>query len=446
MIKLNKKLNIISIFIITLSIIINIYTSLSILPYRSTLDDFQHFYDMHRWYEKQIIPYTGTRFQLCDTYKEEFTMPRVPGGIYYITYTLFYKIANENLYIAKIINYIFSLSIILIFLFWIFKRFGAIITSFMSVLVLCNGYLIRALTNFWNPNLTLIFGFIFFIFLFEYICNDSELKTKLSAIFMFPALAIMAQAHFSVFFSIVPTVIVYLIIKYKKTFKYSLHFIIGIFISFLLYLPYLIYEIKNNFYNTYLILEEKGAINYIAFPKYQAFILFPTNEMSAIYIKHLDNILNFWFSNPPLIFGFVFLLLSLIFSAICLIGSFYIIFNNFKKKIILNDKELALRDMFLILLLSMVVSTLFFLIAPPTTGSFHYLYGIFAISYSYILFFIVKYKNTIINKKNILCILLIFFSLNTFAMSLTIKRYINKYELKNNIEMNKQINNYINKN
>lgn len=168
--------------------------------------------------------------------------------------------------------------------------------------------------------------------------------------------------------------------------------------------------------------------------------------MSAIYIKHLDNILNFWFSNPPLIFGFVFLLLSLIFSAICLIGSFYIIFNNFKKKIILNDKELALRDMFLILLLSMVVSTLFFLIAPPTTGSFHYLYGIFAISYSYILFFIVKYKNTIINKKNILCILLIFFSLNTFAMSLTIKRYINKYELKNNIEMNKQINNYINKN
>lgn len=257
MIELNKKLNIIAIFIILLSIIVNIYTSLSILPYRSTLDDFQHFYDMHKWYEKEIIPYTGTRFELCDTYKDEFTMPRVPGGIYYITYTLFYKISNENLYIAKIINYIFSLSIVLIFLFWIFKRFGLITTSFMSVLILCNGYLIRALTNFWNPNLTLIFGFIFFIFLFEYICADNELKTKLSAIFMFPALAIMAQAHFSVFFSIVPTIIVYLIIKYKKTLKYLLHFIIGVFLSFLLYLPYLIYEIKNNFYNTYLILEKK---------------------------------------------------------------------------------------------------------------------------------------------------------------------------------------------
>ncbi|MEI0610966.1 hypothetical protein [Brachyspira pilosicoli] len=443
MIELNKKLNIISIFIITLSIIINIYTSLSIIPYRSTADDFQHFYDMHKWYEKQIIPYTGTRFQLCDTYKEEFTMPRVPGGIYYITYTLFYKIANENLYVAKIINYIFSLSIILIFLFWLFKRFGLIITSFMSVLVLCNGYVIRALTLFWNPNLALIFSFIFFIFLFEYICADNELKTKLSAIFMFPALAIMAQGHFSVFFSIVPTMIIYLIIKYKKTFKYILYFVIGIFISFLLYLPYLVYEIKNNFYNTYLILEKKSSISNIGFPQYQAFILFPTNEMSAIYIKNLDNILNFWFSEPAFIFGFVFLLLSLIFSAICLIGSFYILFN---KKYNLNNIESTIKEIFKILLLSMIVSTIFFLIAPPSSSSFHYLYGIFAISYSYILLFIVKYKNIIINKKNILYSLLIFFILNTFAMSLTIKRYINKYELKNNIEMNKQINNYINKN
>lgn len=160
-------------------------------------------------------------------------------------------------------------------------------------------------------------------------------------------------------------------------------------------------------------------------------------------MRNLDNILNFWFSNPPLIFGFVFLLLSLIFSAICLIGSFYILFN---KKCILNNIESTLKEIFQILLLSIIISSIFFLIAPPRTSSFHYLYGIFAISYSYILLFIVKYKNTIINKKNILYILLIFLSLNTFAMSLTIKRYINKYELKNNIEMNKQINNYINKN
>lgn len=443
MIERNKKLNAILICIIILSIIVNIYTSLSILPYRSTLDDFQHFYDMHKWYKKQISPYTGTRFQLSDTYKDELTMPRVPGGIYYITYTLFYKMSNENLYLAKLINYIFSLSILLIFLFWIFKRFGLVTTSFMSVLVLCNGYVIRALTNFWNPSLTLIFSFIFFIFLFEYICSDNELKTKLSAVFIFPTLAIMTQAHFSVFFSIVPTMIIYLIIKYKKTFKYILHFVIGIFISFLLYLPYLVYEIKNHFYNTYLMLEKKSSISNIGFPQYQAFILFPTNEMSAAYMRNLDNILNFWFSEPAFIFGFVFLLLSLIFSAICLIGSFYILFN---KKYTLNNIESTIKEIFKILLLSMIISTIFFLIAPPSSSSFHYLYGIFAISYSYILLFIVKYKNIIINKKNILYTLLIFFILNTFAMSLTVKRYINKYELENSININKQINDYINKN
>lgn len=94
----------------------------------------------------------------------------------------------------------------------------------------------------------------------------------------------------------------------------------------------------------------------------------------------------------------------------------------------------------------MIVSTLLFMIAPPSSGSFHYLYGVFSISYSYILLFILKYKDIIINKKNILCILLIFFTLNSFAMSLTIKRYINKYEQPGSINMNKQINNYINKN
>lgn len=293
--------------------------------------------------------------------------------------------------------------------------------------------LFRALTNFWNPNLTLIFSFIFFIFLFEYICGDDKLKTKLSAIFMFPALAIMTQAHFSVFFYAVPTVIIYLIIKYKKTFKYLPYFAIGIFVSFLLYLPYLVYEIKNHFHNTYLILERKGSMSYIGFPQYQAFALFPTNEMSSIYIKNLNNILNFWFSNPPLIFGFVFLLLSLIFSIVCLIGSFYILFN---RKCILNNIESTLKEIFQILLLSMIVSSIFFFIAPPRTSSFHYLYGIFAICYSPIILFILKNKNFLINKKNILYILFIFLILNTFAMSLTIKRYIEKYEKPNSININ----------
>ena len=62
-------------------------------------------------------------------------------------------------------------------------------------------------------------------------------------------LAIMAQGHFFTFFSLIPTVIVYLIIKYKRTLKYIIFWAIGVFISFLEYLPYLISEIQNNFSN-----------------------------------------------------------------------------------------------------------------------------------------------------------------------------------------------------
>ncbi|WP_297246553.1 hypothetical protein [uncultured Brachyspira sp.] len=442
--KINNPLHIISLLIILLSIVINISISLYSIPYRATLDDFQHFYDMYKWYEKKEIPYTGTRFELCDTYKEEFTMPRVPGGIYYIIYTLFYKLSSENLNTAKIINYVFSLIIIIIFLIWVGKRFDYIVLAFMSVLILCNGYLIRALTLFWNPNIALIFSFIFFIFMFEYVYESNDAMVKLSAVFIFPVLAIMAQAHFSVFFSMVPTVIIYLLIKFKKTLKYIFYWIIGIFISFLLYLPYLVHEINNNFYNTVLMLQKKGETSNIGFPQYQAFVLFPSNEMSSIYMRNLDNILNFWFSNPSFVYGFILLILSLIFTAICLIGSFYIIINK-KQFILQTKKEIAAREMFLILLLSIIVSTIFFMIAPPRTSSFHYLYGVFALSFSPILFFILKFEEKLINRRYVLYILFLFLIFYSFAMFGTVKRYIDNYEYNMSVNVHKEIENYIKK-
>ena len=69
-----------------------------------------------------------------------------------------------------------------------------------------------AITDFWNPNITLVFSFMFFIFLFEYIGSENKNIIKLSAVMIFPILAIMAQGHFVVFFSMIPTIIIYLII------------------------------------------------------------------------------------------------------------------------------------------------------------------------------------------------------------------------------------------
>ena len=95
---------------------------------------------------------------------------------------------------------------------------------------------------------------------------------------------------------------------------------------------------------------------------------------------------------------------------------------------------------FLFSLLGHIIESFFY-----TSGDGGILYGPYTPVYG-IGVCIVVFVTNIINKKNILYTLLIFFILNTFAMSLTIKRYINKYEKTNRIEMNKQINDYINQN
>ena len=82
-------IKIILLSIIVFSFILNIVLSFSIFNIRSTYDDFQHFYDMYRWYEKKELPATGTRFNLSDTIEDEFITPRVPGGAYYIYYILY---------------------------------------------------------------------------------------------------------------------------------------------------------------------------------------------------------------------------------------------------------------------------------------------------------------------------------------------------------------------
>ena len=167
---INKNyIKIIFLFLIIFSFILNIVLSFRIIPIRGSVDDFQHFYDMYRWYEKEEFPVTSTRFEGSDTYKDEFKTARVPGGAYYIYYILCYKLGNENLYAAKIINYFFSLLLVSIFIFWLYKRLGLFVCSLMSPLILLNGYLVKAMTNFWNPHISLIFSFIFFILLYEYI-------------------------------------------------------------------------------------------------------------------------------------------------------------------------------------------------------------------------------------------------------------------------------------
>ena len=147
-----NRIIIIPSLLILFAIIANISISSYMIPNRYIgVDQTQHFYDMKKWYESGKFPTTSARFITSEVVNEEFTTPRVPGGAYYIFYTLFYKLASESLLAARVINFIFNLIIISIFLFWFYKKFGLMITSFIAPLILCNGYFVIAITDFWNP-------------------------------------------------------------------------------------------------------------------------------------------------------------------------------------------------------------------------------------------------------------------------------------------------------
>ena len=446
---INKNyVKIILLSLIIFSFILNIVLSFRIIPIRGSVDDFQHFYDMYRWYEKEEFPVTSTRFEGSDTYKDEFKTARVPGGAYYIYYILCYKLGNENLYAAKIINYFFSLLLVSIFIFWLYKRLGFFVCSLMSPLILLNGYLVKAMTNFWNPHISLIFSFIFFILLYEYIyiyiSRNYDKKVVVSSIFIFPILAIMAQGHFVTFFSIIPTMILYLIIDYKNTIKYLKYWILGVFLSFLQYLPYLISEIKNGFMNLKGALSLREALIWFPFPKIQALFLFPTNEMSSFYLKKFNNIIEFWISEPSYIFGLIFLVLNLIFSIYCLINMFYFIFNfKYETKTINENVSLKLSRFFI---LSIFVTIICFFISKSKPGYFHYLYSFFAICYIPIILFLVQKENFVMNNKKIFLAFIIFLALNAAAMFGSIDRYINKFEKELSQYQNNSIIEFINKN
>ena len=432
-----SKVIIIPSLLILFAIITNILLAFYMIPNRYVLvDQTQHFYDMKKWYESGKIPTTSARFIASEVVNEEFATPRVPGETYYIFYTLFYKLSSESFLGAKIINYVFNLIIIFIFLFWFYKKFGFFILGFITPLILCNGYFVIAATDFWNPNLSLIFSFLFFIFLFEYIYyTEEEGKrkniVKLSAVLIFPILAIMAQGHFFTFFSLIPTVIVYLIIKYKRTLKYIIFWSIGVFISFLEYLPYLISEIQNNFSNLKMILNLSSNFRRFSFPQIYALLLFPTNEISNFFGTTIHSIIFFWENNNFRVLGILFLFITILFSIFCFIRAIYLLF--IKRNTNTHKNEFPITDMFKLYLLFIFVTIFLSLILKSKTALFHYQYGVYSISFVPIILFFIQYKSKLqYNNKFLYSFFLLIF-LNIIAVSTELYSYTKNFHVPRNI-------------
>lgn len=433
-----NKYILIPIVLLISSFIINLCIDYYIMPKRFVrTDQAQHFYDMKKWYDSGKLPTTGARFVPSEIVNNADNIPRVPGGAYYILYTLFYKLSGENYFITRIINLIFNLIIIYLFLFWFYKRFGIMITSFIASLILCNVYMVLAISDFLNQHITLIFSFLLFILLFEYIDtaeeNDKRKNIiKLSAVFIFPILAIMAQGHFFTFFSMIPTVIVYLIIKYKRTLKYILYWSLGVFISFLLYLPYLISEIQSDFSNLKMAMSIRDSFSSFPFPQIYALLLYPTNEISMSYGSGIGAIISYWSKYPLTVLGVAFLFLSLIFSLFCFIRILYFFFNrNYKAK---SNNEKVILNMFFIFLLFIPVTIIVNILSHSKSGVIHYLYSMFAISYLPIILFFVQYDYKLKSSKKIFYIIFSLLFINLIVLYVQNTVYMKYYEEPRNLQ------------
>ncbi|WP_297285352.1 hypothetical protein [uncultured Brachyspira sp.] len=433
-----NKYIIIPVFLLVSAVIVNFLIDYYIMPKRFLrTDQAQHFYDMKQWYDSNKLPTTSARLVPSEIVNEANNIPRVPGGAYYIFYTLFYKLSGENYFISRIINLIFNLIIIYLFLFWFYKRFGIILSSFIASLILCNVYIILAISDFLNQHITLIFSFLLFILLFEYIDttdeNDKRKNTiKLSAVFTFPILAIMAQGHFFTFFSMIPTVIVYLIIKHKRTLKYIFYWALGVFISFLEYLPYLISELQSNFSNLKMAITLRDSVSSIPFPQIYALLLYPTNEISMSYGSGINAIISYWTKYPFTILGVAFLFLSLIFSLFCFVRILYCFFNkNYKAQ---SNNEKVILDMFYIFLLFIPVTIIINILSHSKSGVIHYLYSMFAISYLPIILFFVQYNDKLKSNKKIFYIISLLLFINLIVLYIQNTVYIKYYEEPRNLQ------------
>ena len=393
-----KLLIIISITAIIIGIVIRFYLyNRTIVGYPVGVDGEYQFYQLQKHINKKRFPIEGVFLNSPETYDNEENA-RVPGGYFYLSYMFKYLIGGQTYEGARLVNLITSILVSIIFFVWIYKRFSLTAFSIILLLMSVNIYFLNSGNNIYNPNNPLILSFIFLPVLYEYLYND---KKFIYAVLLFPILALSAQCHFSNFFSIIPSLIVFLIIRWKKdTKKNIIPLSIGVFISFLTYLPYLLYQFQNNFEGLLKILGRKSELssNYVIQPpQVYSIFLFVTNERGGKYVNGLKDIINSYFtSNHLYIFTFIFYVLSFIFALIVLIYAYKHFFT--KKMITENSRETeVLRDLLFFYIVYIISTIVFYMLGGIAGGGRpHYFYSSFTLGFVPLIYFIenIRYTKT----------------------------------------------------
>ncbi len=405
------------IFSIVLGVFLRFYLfNKDVKDYPIGLDGEYQFYHLTNYVINKEFPIEGVFLNSPDYYYDD-SNARIPGGYFYTSYLIKYFLGGASYRGAIFVNLVVSIIAGFSFIYWTFKRFSFSTASIISALIFMNVYYINVSMSIYNPNNPLLLSFLFIPLLYEYLYNQ---KGSIYAIFLFPVLALMAQCHFSNFFSLIPTLIIFLIIKYNKYTKKSLvQLAIGVFISFLLYVPYLIYQINNNFVGLKKILSRKGeidVINIIQPPQIYSIMLFPTNERGGKYVNGIKDILRLYFNeNYFNIYSFLFYIASILLSLFILI---YVYKQFFRKKIITNDdkKTSVFYDLLFFYLLYIITSIVFFMLANIGSGRPHYFYSSFTLAFIPFIYFL-EYLN-MKNMNRVLLLISIYSFFNIFSIFL----------------------------
>ena len=417
-----KKCDYIYIIIITFSIIVGIFTRVQLTNmYSLNSDMMEQYYYMRQYYDNKIIPVTGAFLEggnyignPYDNSSECFSSKRtrIPGGYFYLEYMFFYFLSGENLDLARILYGIAMTLFLCIFLVWIYREFGLKILAIMTSIIFVNITFFTVSNKFYNPHTAFILSFISIPIILEYI--TAKKFNYFYAILIFPILALEAMGHMSTFFNLIPTIIVYLFIRWKNTKKYIIPLAIGVFISFLLYLPYLISEINNGFQNFTNAISLRNRVKPITQPpQIWSILFFPTNEPNANYGNSVSAIFKHWFEGDiTLIFSFIFYIASIIIG----LFSFILLLKDFFQKKLEDKDNLIFRESALIYFLYIIITIILFMILNLGSARARYFLNIYPLTFIPIIYLAKK-----IEGKKIFNIFLIFILLNPLAVYIEIK-------------------------
>lgn len=426
-----KKL---SIFLIVFTIFVSIVSRVITFDKigLSGADATQHHYEMKKYYESNTWPVMGSRFEMGPLLDE--SKPKVPGGFFYLHYLICYKLGGGDIDKARVWNLISMLIPLLIFLLWVFKRFSITIFAIISALTLMNAFYFVTNISFYNPNLTLAMSFLFLPIFAEYTLGNN----KIAAVLIFPILAYMAQSHFAVFYGLVPTVIVYMIIRFKNTKKNIKPLLLSVLVAFISYVPYLVYEVQNNFINIRKMLSfsvSEGPRKSLGFPQVHSLFMFPTDEFSVLYTGNtFKKLMSFWIDDnkymylglPLMVISIVVVFSVLIFAIVKYFKTKSFKFENVYNNSAKDNNSILLNEMMLLFLLYFPVTIIVTMLGKGVAGHFRYHFGAFALSFTPMMYFL--YYAKLNKKQNILIAFLIFAILNTAAMFTSIITFYKKYE------------------